>query len=325
MVASGNVVGLVCISCLHYLLASSLGLAKSRSSYLETRLSDYMREGIDEMRHLVILEESKEKLEGEYHSPSGGIHFLSEANDGNVSLTITTTEGVPVLSMKRPQSFSIMKTMTVGKSMYMLKMNKPNTCHPKYYDYVVPEGFQHMVESVLRRNHMTYRLLKHLNNSDTSEKRQEAVENLISSLEAELFIEAAKSVGRNVQILGSESPAALQFYVLAMRLEKIRDFMKVNNSKEEVDKEADTDYYPSHLSRQTCSGCTTGSCPFQSDESTKECSGMCGHECHCQSWVCGDCCVHQGCVDYDRCCAVHGIGSWECLTPFDFTCSGYSC
>ncbi len=33
------------------------------------------------------------------------------------------------------------------------------------------------------------------------------------------------------------------------------------------------------------------------------CDGMCGNDCCCWSWVCGDCCVHQGCQIHDNACA----------------------
>ena len=52
------------------------------------------------------------------------------------------------------------------------------------------------------------------------------------------------------------------------------------------------------------------------------CNGMCGRKCSCWSWVCGDCCFHQGCYEHDLCCG-HDFWSTYCLTPFDFSCGRY--
>ena len=54
-----------------------------------------------------------------------------------------------------------------------------------------------------------------------------------------------------------------------------------------------------------------------------ECLGMCGNDCNCWDWVCGDCCFQQGCYEHDRCCLFNGFFHHTCLFVFPFTCSGY--
>lgn len=57
------------------------------------------------------------------------------------------------------------------------------------------------------------------------------------------------------------------------------------------------------------------------------CFGMCGMWCWCWPWVCGNCCLHRGCLEHDKCCQKHGYTSVYCFCPwvFGFDCNhGYS-
>ena len=55
-----------------------------------------------------------------------------------------------------------------------------------------------------------------------------------------------------------------------------------------------------------------------------DCLGMCGKGCTCWSWVCDDCCFHQGCYEHDKCCEKRFYSTY-CLTPFfhSFHCYGF--
>jgi len=61
--------------------------------------------------------------------------------------------------------------------------------------------------------------------------------------------------------------------------------------------------------------------------SDRECFGMCGPRCWCWDWLCGDCCLHKGCLQHDACCrhAKPEYLSTYCLLPFiyGFDCKGY--
>ena len=74
----------------------------------------------------------------------------------------------------------------------------------------------------------------------------------------------------------------------------------------------------------TCPECTIGRCPYYGDREN-DCHGMCGKCCSCWEFICGDCCVHQGCLDHDNCCARDGYMSRSCLLVYGFSCSGYTC
>ena len=66
-------------------------------------------------------------------------------------------------------------------------------------------------------------------------------------------------------------------------------------------------------------------CEDENDKPSEEnlCIGMCGPECDCWCWVCGDCCYHKGCYQHDVCCRTK-ISSFSCWLPFNFTCDSYS-
>ena len=164
------------------------------------------------------------------------------------------------------------------------------------------------------------------------------MEDLIGQGQANAIIEAAKALG-NAGVMGYNNPAALQFYALAMRLDSAKEKLQAQAA------EAYAQYLLRSLTSRAkrhdtmgngklltevlaesaeCPECTTGSCPYMGDQSNG-CNGMCGQACNCWSWACGDCCVHQGCLIHDECCARDGYFSFACLNLFYFSCDNYSC
>lgn len=74
---------------------------------------------------------------------------------------------------------------------------------------------------------------------------------------------------------------------------------------------------------------TSLGCEDMRNGSDPQCFGMCGKICWCWDWVCGDCCLHKGCLQHDACCRYTSPQylSTYCLLPFiyGFDCSnGYN-
>mmetsp|Transcript_112828 Transcript_112828/g.224458 ORF Transcript_112828/g.224458 Transcript_112828/m.224458 type:complete len:528 (-) Transcript_112828:123-1706(-) len=78
-----------------------------------------------------------------------------------------------------------------------------------------------------------------------------------------------------------------------------------------------------HLSGQCCDMRTLS----KHDDYT--CFGMCGADCSCWRWVCGDCCKHPGCTRHDRYCTechtmplqlVGGVTNIVTGVPLSFSC-----
>ena len=75
-------------------------------------------------RGLNIITVTKENLEGEYHDSTGRIHFSSEVRDDDYKLTVTTTEGEPVVFSKKPRGSSMM-AMTMGRTCLLYTSPSP--------------------------------------------------------------------------------------------------------------------------------------------------------------------------------------------------------
>ena len=88
-------------------------------------------------------------------------------------------------------------------------------------------------------------------------------------------------------------------------------------------KASDTEIQPEFKAAHDLNLDTTGkrSCLRPTENN---CRGMCGKGCSCWSWVCGDCCSHEGCYEHDLCCKENPT-SPHCLFPYlyGFTCSRF--
>ncbi|XP_062520448.1 uncharacterized protein LOC134195439 [Corticium candelabrum] len=60
---------------------------------------------------------------------------------------------------------------------------------------------------------------------------------------------------------------------------------------------------------------------LEDDHHNDACLGMCGGNCNCWIWVCGNCCWNRGCYEHDVCC--RGTGTVSCYLPIGFSCDGY--
>jgi hypothetical protein len=49
-------------------------------------------------------------------------------------------------------------------------------------------------------------------------------------------------------------------------------------------------------------------CDLRKDPCHNKCFAMCGPECTCWEWVCGDCCGHRGCAFHDETCRLCSCG-----------------
>ena len=278
----------------------------------------------DENKGLIMKVVTPEKVEGEYHGASGCIQFSSEVKDGQHSITVATEKGEPIVVFKKPERASMM-TMKMGQTKFLVQMNEPGSGLPRYSDYVVPQAFHNLMDSVLSQKYVPYGIMQHLDYRTANEARQSAAQELVTRNEANSIIEAATALGSG-GVMGTDSPAAQQFYVLALRLAKIKGMMERGDVATSDDTVSTRRSFHSMYTyeQETCPECTTGSCPYMGDQSNG-CNGMCGYTCMCWPFICGDCCVHQGCLDHDDCCTKYGYWSAACLTPVGFKCSGYSC
>ena len=262
------------------------------------------------------------KLEGEYYGSAGGIHFLSTVNGSDFLLTITTTSGEVIIIARRPQE-SPMAMMSLNDTDFLVMDNQPGSGFHKSLDYVIPKNNTEYITSLIERgpNVDMNEVMSMVDSTNVNETLHSAIDHLVMCSESVLIIKAAKALG-GLGINGTDYPAILPFYMFALRLASGRDSEERDQNTESMP--------PRQIRSSTCTRngnqytCPSGKCPFP--KYGNRCFGMCGNGCLCWSFVCGDCCVHRGCLEHDQCCADNSFFSSKCLIPsFGFSCSGYRC
>ena len=120
------------------------------------------------------------------------------------------------------------------------------------------------------------------------------MEELANSREAALMIEASFVLGKEYGFIGRDNPEVLPLYGMAMQLAKMQrgeyaDDASMLGLCGECTSEGCPNVQP--LDGRTDPYCrpkgSQNTCPPCQDN---ECFGMCGKDCCCWAWVCGDCC-----------------------------------
>lgn len=197
-------------------------------------------------------------------------------------------------------------------------------------EYLVPRPFHRYFEHTLKRADLFQQLRKHLDEKGANETRTAAIGQFLASDEAVLVVQAAKALGER-GMKGTDSPAAMMFYILASRVQNLlnKTLDKATLSLEqEIPGELDEDgsrqqrevlvertarnVHGRTQSEDFCENiqhsCPSGRCPQGS-----ECTGLCGMSCDCWDWVCGNCCLNKMCLDHDKYCTEGGFMSWCCF------------
>ena len=259
---------------------------------------------------LTVIVITLEELQGKYYGSAGGIHFHTTVNSSHVSLFVATESGEPVLNILHHVDLSM--TMMGAKNATFLVMESKSG-HKTYMDYVIPNTLTNLIQSMMvGQANMSTDVVQQLDNKTVAQMRQSSLQNLASSKEASLIIEAAIALGEH-GIQGTEYPAAMSFYQLALKF--ARDGKEVASNftlNKKVSKK------PKKKRGVMCSNVDDVCewCPFHYDKNdySNNCFGLCGDGCSCWYFVCGDCCVHQFCLTHDQCCADNGFYSWACMS-----------
>ena len=252
---------------------------------------------------LKVIVITPEELQGEYYGSAGGIHFQTTVNSSYVTLFVATESGEPVVNILHPVDLS-MTMMGVKNTNFLVMENQQG--QEKYMGYVIPSNLTNLMHSMmLGQGNMSNEVLQQLDNKTVDQTRQSSLENLASTQEALLIIEAAKALG-NKGVQGSDYPSAMSFYQLALQIANTREA-----DASSVTQRSDN---PRQKRAMQCSSVNAvcERCPFR--RYNNNCFGMCGKSCSCWSFVCGDCCVHQYCLTHDQCCADRGFFSFACLS-----------
>ena len=266
---------------------------------------------------LDIVTRSEHKVEGSYidFSSERGIRFTSTPQ----TLFIETTPGgEPLLLATEP--VGSMRLVSIGSSVF-IQSDEENTV-----DYAVQEG-QHNISEFSNDHEALQRHKKKAAKSTVSvhaKALQDSLRSLLSRAEVELIGYAAHAMGEE-GINGQDSSSVLPFYLAALHLHKLQHAASgSNHSMQDHHALQPNSFTPNHLSmrgKRHSNSCFNTCPPCQG----KQCLGLCGLNCHCWKFVCGDCCWHLGCYEHDLCCREKFIRT-KCLLPFNFQCeSTYNC
>ncbi len=236
------------------------------------------------------------RVEGTYVREDGhGVHFLSESDDnGKGKLHIMTMEEenlIYVLRLRTELTF----ISVVDKTLLYFHSEEEGD---KIYR-VTPSRLIAVLKAVKENNGFNVNLLRaHL----PRVSEEEGIEYLNHILdlpdEIQMIIDAAKMMGEE-GMSGEHNPALRVFFAHARSLEKL---VSATNP---TAVESDAILFVHAEDEEQCTTfpttCPAGECPFVSRGNN--CFGMCGFQCNCWEFLCGDCCTYRGCIEHDECCS----------------------
>ena len=274
---------------------------------------------------------SRERIEVEYYTPTGGIHVLSKVSSSDaVQVLITTTSEELLFAVDRTSSSGLVSI--VGNE-FLLLNETANNGKNRLTEYLVPPNYSQKVKSALKHNRLP-KVLRYLNTESVNSTANSAVEELLSRPEVLLIKDAAFALG-NTGVIGADNPAAMAFYTTALR------FTKALAEEENVASGELEDIgiperrrskrglfcgwwsLPACPERRHCSNSNSRcvNCPIG-----PECLGLCGPGCTCWWIFCRDCCYNRGCYWHDVHACSGGRNSLTCwlTAPAALVCtSGY--
>ena len=273
---------------------------------------------------------TNEIMEGEYCDATGCIYFLITVNTTDTYIIIATIDRETVFMLRHPRDLP-MTMMTVNNTSFLaLDVHSGETNRTNRSIYVIPEQYVSLVDGIMREHrNMSNSTLQMMDQTMVNETQNSSLVEFAIHDEAYLVILAAQSLSE-LGIEGTQYPPVKYFYVLALKLSNARQKMGKENLEGDLKRSFSS---PKFLAQQkrtaSCNdgnSCSTGRCPYKGyRDNGRECFGMCGYGCFCWSIVCGDCCVHQGCLDHDQCCADNGFFTFTCFNVVPFSCTSFSC
>ena len=259
----------------------------------------------EEQGKLNVIHISTEKLEAVYNSPDGnGVHIHSAVNGESSYLAVRNLEGEILVLVEKPNTFAT--SLTILGWQFLILNNTVSNNERYLTGYAVPHAYSQGVTDAVKKERINHKVLRHLDFDGANNSRTIAMGELIMRQEVAILRDAAFSLGKR-GIIGNENPAAMQFYLLAMKLTKRQNQQNGQKQAAQREKRSHCWFWKTHCSNndKCCYKCPVGG----------NCLGMCGVGCEdCWPWVCGTCCNWRACYDHDICCDMNWE-SWGCQFP----------
>lgn len=292
----------------------------------------------DKDDRLNIINAEDNVLEATFFTAEAGIRIYGDES----SITISSMSNNEVLMSGSKPSEST-KYYRVLESHFLEQTTINENGERRKSQFILPESFVDQAKEDIRTKN-EQRIISQLagiSEMEVQTTQALALQQLLDRQDILLIESAAQALGR-ADVRGYENKGALNFYGVAMAVARVkRADRNENKFGGETGNKYETNTSPrsqrSLLDLVQCeyvdTTCQSGSCEMGSSDCNgkctdwKDCVGLCGPGCsYCWSYVCGDCCYHQGCYDHDMCCG----GSWGyfsvwCFIPLSFSCNRYDC
>ena len=149
---------------------------------------------------------------------------------------------------------------------------------------------------------------------------------LYNTEEIALLEGASYAVGAQ-GVTGKNTPAALPFYMFALKMTRLLNNSVLNSTTKELHKRSIKRIKIGRLGAVISIAeiaytlfkklYTADSKKCKKFEKYSDCKGLCGKKCECWVFVCEDCCYHKGCYEHDQCCARYGYSDPRCIMKLD--------
>lgn len=140
----------------------------------------------------------------------------------------------------------------------------------------------------------------------------DTLNDLLHLEEITLLEDASRAVGEQ-GVIGKNTPAALQFYMFALKVSQLLDSSLQNTTADQLNEQSLTPPRQKRFFGSWFKGIITLWKGCKKYKNYPNCKGLCGRGCNCWWWVCGDCCYHRACFDHDDCCERYGYWYWRCI------------
>lgn len=269
---------------------------------------------LSEPRQLELSRLDYDAVEGVYTERSGtrGIRFLSTVD----TLHVSDLGGNVILSAsKRMGPFRVVR---IGEAVFLQYSLNGNV-----HEYEVPSSVVARLQNSTLSEALCWNVLAAASDAIMRQSVESSILQILEKPETLLLEPVAFSMGEEYAINGREYTCALPFYIAALRVKELKIDFEIETLHNNLHM---SDAAPGYTLQSSTHGNSNDSClqlcPPCPEES---CLGMCGPDCKCWSFVCGDCCYHLGCYDHDVCCRKKFYRT-ACLFPVTFRCEHhYNC
>ena len=271
--------------------------------------------GDTDEQKLQIISVSKEHLEANFYTPTGGIQIVSKVRDDGelVRVSITSTSGETMFAVDYPLDQS-QGLLTINGDEFFVVKETLNDRETKLTAYSVPEAYSVQVKTEMKHHILSKSLLGQLDREHVNTTARTAIEHFLMRTDVQIIAAAAVALG-NTGLHGRDNPAAMAFYATALRIATIlsQDHATISPQTEGTQLDRYRRQWPwqTEMCSSTGGYCYPGQCPRGSN-----CLGLCGPGCLCWWFVCRDCCYNVGCYLHDVYGCSGGTDTWSCWLSF---------